>query len=246
MATSASLTRDNIIATSLRRCGVLGEGETASADQVSDAATALTIIVKELDSAPWFKWFIKSAVTQVATAAGTASYDLAADVNWVEAVSYNDGANQYPLTPITVGEYAKIHNKSVQGLPQFYFVSYDLTTPKIYVWPAPSAVKNLDYWYRRKIDLFDNSSDTGDFPEAAYRLLVTKLAVDLGFEYGIELGRQQLLIAAYNEALQNLMSTEGQQLTSEAIIRESQRPNSPEGAMLGIRPQPLATANGSK
>lgn len=244
MATSASLTRDNVIAAALRRCGVLGEGETASADQVTDAATALTLIVKELDSAPWFKWFIKSAVTQVATAAGTASYSLAADVNWVEAISYNDGTNQWPLTPITVGEYAKIPKKDVQGLPQYYFVSYDLATPKVYVWPAPSATANLDYWYRRKSDLFDNASDTGDFPEAAYRLLVTKLAVDLGFEYGIELGRQQLIIAAYNESLQNLMSTEGQQITSEAITRESQRPNSPEGSMVGIRPTAIPQVGG--
>ena len=241
MATSLSLTRDQIIQTALRRCGVLAEGETPSSDQYTDGATALSIIVKEFDSAPWFKWFIKSAETTVATVVGTAAYDLASDVLWVEAMVYDDGSVHYPLEPLTVGEYAKIQNKSVQGLPMYYFVSYDLDTPKVYVYPAPSATQSLNYWYRRKIDLFDNSTDTTDFPEQAYRVLITKLAVDLSFEYGIDVNRQQLLIAAYNEALQNTQADQGQQITGQTTTRESQLLNSPEDNMLGIRPPVINT-----
>lgn len=236
MATTLSLQRDDIIKIALRRIGVLSEGESPSTSQTTDAATALDIIVKEFDAAPWFKWFIKSTETTVATVAGTASYALAADVQWVESVVYDDGTTHYPLEPLSVGEYAKIPNKTRQGLPMYYFVSTDLGTPKLYVYPAPNEVKTLNYWYRRKSDLFDNSTDTGDFPEEAYRLLVSKLSVDLSLEYGVPENRQQVLIGLYNEALQNVMSLHGQQISGQQATKDSQLLNDPGEPFIGIRP----------
>jgi len=54
MATSGSydfdLTRNEIITSALRKCGAVAQGESPSAEQISEGAEALNVIVKDLDS----------------------------------------------------------------------------------------------------------------------------------------------------------------------------------------------------
>lgn len=242
MATSFTMTRDNIIKASMRKAGILASGATPSASETTDAAELLNAILKMYDAAPWFKWFIKSASATVSTANGTASYDLAADTQWVETVTLTESGNfQVPLVLITQGEYASIVNKARLGIPTHAFISTDLATPKIYLWPTPNATLTVNYWYRRKVDIFDNSSDTGDLPQEWYMLLVAKLAVALGFEMGKPLELMQMLIMDADSIEKMVMGNQVQQITGQEVMAPSPTINSPrtaEPTMKRLEPGP--------
>jgi hypothetical protein len=90
MATVLSLTRDNIIYAALQKLGVLEQGGTPAADEISEAATSLNIIMKSFDSATWFKWLIKSEPLAISTVSGIEYYTLDSDIKWVESATVTE------------------------------------------------------------------------------------------------------------------------------------------------------------
>lgn len=227
MATSLALTRDDFIKAALRRIGALGQGETPTTNEIDEAVPVLNSIIKEFDSFTNFKWFIKSANSTVAAAIGTNSYNLAADVQWVESVVYNDGTFDYPLEQLTVGEYAGIQNKTRQGTPTHYFISTDLSTPKLYVYFTPYQTGTFKYWYRRKTDIFDNSSDVLDLPQEWTRAIVLMLTADLSAEYGKPIQDQTFYYTLAEQAIQRAIRNQDTQLTGQEVTRPSLEINNP-------------------
>lgn len=216
MATSLSLTRDSIITSALRKLGILEAGASASSSQITDAAEALDIIVKSFDAAPWFKDFSKSASATASVTGSASSTILASDVAWVESATFTISGIDYPLMLISSKEYANMAAKGREAThPSYAFVSDDLSTPVMYVYPEPIATGNVTYWYRRKIDLFDNSSDTGDFPPSWYRVLVLMLTAELSFEYRLPLEERALLEQRADKALQFAMQEQTTRVVSD-------------------------------
>ena len=78
MATSSStdfnLTRDELLLGALRLVGKSGRGKTASASDIADAAEALELMVKQLQSTGVHLWKVKAATLFIQK--GTQSYDL--------------------------------------------------------------------------------------------------------------------------------------------------------------------------
>lgn len=216
MATSLALTRNNIIASALRKLGIIEAGGSASAEQILDAAEALNIIVKSFDSATWFKSFSKSISATASITGSSPSTSLASDVAWVEAATFTVSGIDYPLELISSKEYANLAAKGREAThPDFAFVSNDLSTPTIYVYPEPVATGNVTYWYRRKIDLFDSSSDVGDFPDQWYRVLILMLTAELSYEYRLPLEERMLLDKRASESLNFAMQDQNTRVTSD-------------------------------
>lgn len=185
MATALGYNATTIIEEVLRKLGVLGEGASASTNQKNDALKALNFITKSFDADVYNRWFIKSASTTEAYTAGTNNNDLATDVLWIEEAVWETTATTttVQLTELKHGEYARITNKSTQATPEYYFLSTDLSTPKLYVYPTPTANGSVYYWYRRKVDIFDNTSDTPDIPDEWLYWLVLQLTADMADHY---------------------------------------------------------------
>lgn len=228
MATALSITRDNIIEAALRRAGVLAAGNTPSSSELADAAEVLNAIVKSYDAAPWFKWFIKSEPLSFNTTNGTESYILSPQAMWVESMVVKESTLFSPLTLLTVGEYAHIQSRGVRvGIPTHAFISTDNETPKAFLYPVPNAVFTVNYWIRRKADIFDNSSDTGDFPPEWYHVLIWKLALELAFEYGRPIQIIDRIALALERAENTAMGNQTQQITGQEITKPSLMLNSP-------------------
>ena len=135
---------------------------------------------------------------------------------------------EHPIELITVGEYASIVDKNRKGeFPQFAFMTNDLSTPKLYVWPVPDQSLAIKMWVRRKIDLLDSSSDTFDLPEEWYRPVVYLLALDLAPEYGVTLAERQDLRQVTMEALELAKQNQTQQIVGQEIDRPSLGLNAP-------------------
>lgn len=244
MATSLILTRDDIIKAALRRIAALSEGETPSATQVTDAAQALNVIVKQFDSAPWIKYLMKSAEQTFSTSSGTASYDLAADDLWIETMTIQITTDiDIPLKIITVGEYNLIIDKARAGTPTHAYVTDDLDIPgatipdqKVFLWPTPNATLTVNYISRRKMDLFDSSADFSNFPDAWTRYVIFQLAADLAFEYKLELNKIVLLQQSADTSLQFAMQDQVKQIDGQEIQRPSLELNSVDESIKTKRP----------
>lgn len=183
--------RDSIINNALRRLHTVNSGATGNVNQIADAVHALALIVKRFDSDPRLKMFHDYTVKTVAVVANDASKALAAGVLTVEGAYYErtSDSTKTPLKPMTQREWIEAANEDsdTTGIPKFYYVSEDgdrAATVTMFFYPAVSADGTIHYWARDKIDLFDNATDTSDFPDSWTRLLVLQLTADLAWEYG--------------------------------------------------------------
>ena len=219
--------RDTIITSSLRKLGILKSGGTGTANQVSDAAHALNLIVKQYDSDPKLKMFLGYTVKSVAVSANDSSKALAAGVLNVEGCYYkktSDGSVR-PLKPMSQKEYMEsLASEGTADVPEFFYVSEEgdrSATVTMYFSPKIAAAGTLYYWSRDKIDLFDNSTDQTDFPDSWVRFLEWQLAADLAWEYGKGLEEimalQQIADRAY------MFATEQQVMVTDH--RKTEQPN---------------------
>lgn len=116
MSTSGSInftrTRDQLIKGALRKCGILAEGETASAQQIEEGAEALNVLVKYWKSMGINLWCYQDIA--VFPVVGQAQYnigatgDRAASTYFVTTLSADAAASAstITLTNVTLGSYS--------------------------------------------------------------------------------------------------------------------------------------------
>lgn len=215
-STNFTVTRDQIISGALRLCGALALGETATADQVSEASEALNMLVKAWEADGMALWAVKEY--SLALTAGTNAYNMgiAQTINIpkpnkvIQAILHDTVSNvDIPMRVITRDEYNRLGNKTTSGMPiQIYYEplrDYGV----LHTFPTPDATaastKQIKITYMRPFEDFDASTDEPDFPQEWFEALKYGLATRLAGEYGISLDdrRQLLQEAAYikSEAL---------------------------------------------
>ncbi len=251
MATSGSfdwtMTRDQLIEDALQDIGALGQGQTASAAQVSEASTVLNRIVKNwqaegirLWTIDWkTKTFTASSVvtnggdtyTCIRSHTSSASNEPGVGADWTTywkktgtggsawatSTSYSAIGDftvdsdtigidrafirynnvDYPVEIIGRDEYASIPDKSATGRPTKLWFEMKLDgSSVVYLYPQPDKTDYVLHYFRvRKLEDFDNSGDTPDFPERWIAPLQAELAYRLSFKYGLPLAERQLLRA---------------------------------------------------
>lgn len=191
MATTLSTTRDNIIEAALRRLRVLASGGSGSANQLSDGAQALNFILKQLEQDPNVAFNLDVAWTGgTSIAAGATSINLGtADITAVAAYYIDDATStRNELISISWEKFLATSDSTgaSQDTPKYFVCTTDQSQAnvKLFVTPAPSAAGNIFHWAKKRLDLFDNASDTSDIPDAWERYLVLQLTADLAREYG--------------------------------------------------------------
>lgn len=227
MATAYTMTRDTIIAYALRRIGVVAVGETPSANLVTEAAALLNILVKELDIEPWLSNKITASALSVAVSANAATASLDTDALTVEGAYFlpNSGS-RIPLKPMSLRDKIEATGDSTAATTQiFYSVSRDhlSTNLTMYLYPVIPSAGNIYYFAKKKLDIFDNASDTGDLPPYFYRYLVFQLAVDLAFGLGKGLEDIDRLAAQADRCYQKLAAWEGREVKQHLSDQPSTR-----------------------
>ena len=196
-STNFSTSRDNLINGALRLVGGIGQGETGTASQISEASDTLNMMIKGMMNLGMPLWAVKKQT--ITLTASTPSYDIglgktvntAKPLKVYNAYVHNTSTNiDIPIRIISRDEYLRFSGKYAEGLPVNLYYDPQTVYGTINVYPAPSSSVASDYslviHYQRPFEDFDSASDEPDFPQEWYEVIKYGLAVRLAGEYGLE------------------------------------------------------------
>lgn len=203
------VTRDDIIKASLRTLRVIAIGETPAAEDYTNCAFALNILLKELNTLGYLQWvyqtihipFVASQNTYTIDEDGTPSYVGYRPVK-IAHVWRRDGSSppiDTPMSPLSRQQYDQMTPKAITGVPTNWYydpqlgdtVSGATSLPSVYVWPAPVDTTYTMYLcIQRPIqDIATGSSSTQNFDVSQewFRTLRWLLADEVSHEYEVDL-----------------------------------------------------------
>ncbi len=195
--TTYSTTRDDIIKRALRLVGGLGQGETPTADQTTEAALALNMLVKHLTNRGMLLWARQEiSITPVASQEAyeigpgkTYDYDRPVKVYSVDRYNASTGVT-IGLIPLSQADFNSVNTTNNTGTPSQYWIEPLRDSTKIHLFPLPStsfvASETIKIYYQATIEDFASSTDNPDVPQEFFDLLVYGLANRLAIEYGVE------------------------------------------------------------
>lgn len=227
MAYTQGITRDNLISDVLRMLGVLASGGTASANQISEGATALNMALKALDS---MNIANEQTVLLSTMSITTGAYfgTMSAGVHSVLAASYAITGNPYAGFPLKL---VPIHQLWERDAPEYGIPSRcaavlagarGTTTGecgKLLLDKKAFTGISVEVVYRQMLPVLSSASETVTLRDEYLRLVKYMTAVDLAGSYGLELGYRQELRAALNDAI---------------LLAQSANPSIDQSAMLKI------------
>jgi hypothetical protein len=216
--TNWTLQRDDIITRALRICGVVGEGEVASASQITEGASALNALVKEYQTDGMPLWKIVQYTGFAYTATTSYPIGIGATVNQVAPLKVLQAFNRdssvtpntdQPMLIVTLQDYLYLGSKQSTGRPtQFYYqtpgeggtipASDMQGTITVYPKPDATSIANLTCIIigQKPFENFDASTDIPDFPSYWFNAVIWGLAADLSFEKGVPLAERGMIIKA--------------------------------------------------
>lgn len=222
MATSGTyaynITAGNLITDALRTLGVLEEGGTASATQLSDCLPSLEMYVKSLSKYGLNLWTINSASESETLVASTSTYttDYPA-LKILEIIHRDTDGNDTPLTPNSREEWWRIGDKTTTGTPtQFFFDPNNAssTAGTIYLWPVPDttvAGDTIRIVYQFYVQDITATTNTIDVPQEWLETIKYGLAVRLAPMYGYPTQERTLLLREYNQMLKDNLDWDREQ-----------------------------------
>ena len=194
------LTRDELITAALRKLGVLAEGQTPTAQNLSDGALAVNTLIAALRSIGMPLWARKTYAFN--PVANTGMYQIGI------GKTFN---TPYPLHVLQAYRQDSSNTTKIymEVIPNFNYNLYPTTsggTPiqlsyqpfinygEIRLWPVPDSTatsSTITIVYQAPFEYFNASTDTLSFPEEWYLAVIYKLAVLLAPEWGIPLADRQ-------------------------------------------------------
>lgn len=210
-----SVNRDNLITGALRLCGVIAQGDTPTATQITEGAEALNYLVKSWQADGMPIW--ATTTYTVTPVSGTTSYVLTGPkpLKMLQAWNRQTASNvDIPMRILTRQEYNILGNKKTSGNPIQIYFEPNRETSTVYLFPTPdatSAANNVIYLVaQRSYADFDASTDTPDFPQEWYEAVKYGLAVRLAGDYGMPLQDRRQLIAEAKEIKDNALFSSGE------------------------------------
>ena len=194
------LTRDQLTTAAMRKLGVIAQGQTPSADDLTNAAMALNMAVAELRALGmplWKRTSYSWTPTTGQYSIGTGyTINSTAPLRVYQAYRVDSGSTaKIPMDVIGLEDYNRL--PTTPGSPPIK-LNYDPKVNYGYInlWPQPDSTNtaSVTIVYQVPYDYFNASTDTMDFPEEWYNAIVYKTAVLIAPEWGIPLPDRQLLI----------------------------------------------------
>jgi hypothetical protein len=203
----------DIIRLVLKDTGVLGVGQSASAEDTNDLFDTMNIMIAEWNSKRWLLFHLID-VSLVST--GQISYTIGTggDFNTPRPDRLENGCffrqlitasspNQidYPLEILESREdYSRIALKQLLTIPQFIFYDPGFPLGTIYPWPVPQATTyELHLLLKSQLSQFANLADTIELPAQYFGALRYNLACRVRSMY--QLPPEPTLISLATDAL---------------------------------------------
>lgn len=186
-------TARDLIKASLRLIGAIATGETPSADEQTDALSAMNRMIDSWSNESLIIYEKVREEFSLTVNDGEYTIGASGDFNTtrpmrIEAATYEDQsaspAFEYPINIINLDEWANIQAKDLTGIPtHLYFeTSYPLAT--IHLWPKPDTADKLVLYSWKPLSSFASANATASLPPGYEDALVYNLAVRLAPEYG--------------------------------------------------------------
>jgi hypothetical protein len=226
MATSNNtiwqLTRDEIINASLRKIGVVGEGVSANAQQLTDAAQALNAVIAEFQTLGMLLW--KRVETAIPlTTASTYRIGIGQTVNTPFPLKVSQAnlvlsgsSTNLDMTIISRNEFNNLPTAVGTPIQLTYqpFVNYGEMT----VWPSPDVTvpsgSTVVLTYHEAFDYFTAGTQTADFPQEWHNALVYGLASSLADEYSLPLDDRKWIERQADKRLSIALSSATEEVSS--------------------------------
>lgn len=194
--TTYSTSRNLIIEGALRILGVTAQGESPNSDMITEAASALNMMVKAWEADGMPLWATKEY--SIPLTASVASYRIGVGqtintpkpLRVLQAFLRNTSTNiDIPMRVLTRSEYNLLGNKAITGQPIQVYYDPQRVYGDLYVFPTPDSNSEtntqIHIIYQRPFEDFNSSTDEPDFPQEWFDALKFGLASRLAPEYGL-------------------------------------------------------------
>jgi hypothetical protein len=193
----ALTTAGDLITFALKTAGVLGVGQTASAEDANDGLVLLSAMFAQWQRQRWLIW---SLVDTALTSTGATTYTVGLtgdfaiarpdkiDSAFVRLLSSNPTPIDWPLVIIEAREdYNLIAAKTLQSVPVALFYDSAYPTGILRIWPVPPAsIYEIHITTKVKLPALTALTDLLTVPPEYTEALIYSLAVRLCMNYGIE------------------------------------------------------------
>lgn len=199
MATSGitinQLSRDDIINAALRKLVVIGEGQTANANQLITGAQALNNIVAEFRTLGMSVWARKQYTLPLVIGQSAYTFGIGQTVNTAYPLRiYSAQLEQPPsynvkidMNQMSFVDFNLLPSDST-GVPVNFAYQPQVNKGVVSIWPTPDAStlpnSRIVFTYQAPFEYFITGVDTPDFPEEWNNALIYQLCVNLSDEFG--------------------------------------------------------------
>jgi hypothetical protein len=209
-------TRDQLVTDALRKCGALGDGETAAAAQLAAGANAINALIKAWAAHGLQIWKMETVeslmslmVDEDGLTVGVLQEIVTSNLplKLISAYRYDTLSEvSVPLTIEARERFFDLPNLTSEGAPVTVYFQPLKTTGIFYAWPLPdghwstNGVFKLDFQVQ-----FTNTttgSDVLDMPDHWEEALIYNLAARLAPEYGLSINDRNVLKMEAKETLQ--------------------------------------------
>jgi hypothetical protein len=204
-----TLTRDNIINAALRKIGVIGIGETAEAEMITNGALALNGLLKEwsgIHSAPWrvTNASLTTTASQNYVSLTGTTYSMAILKAIISTSSTRNIVKELNL--VESHDFLEYLNQTSEtGEPTIGWASVEsgASLSKLYLYPIPDATYYIDVEFLRVLQDFGASGDNMQMSASWGSALIYGLAADLSHEYSCPMNERQALRGEAERTLKN-------------------------------------------
>lgn len=209
-------TREQLRDMILRKLGVIGAGDTATAEDAAITYEAIDARLKELHKLGILWFNVSGAQTSVSLAAGVATATISAtDYLFPVTLMLVVGTQQYPVTLIGHREYQAITDKATTGEPSKAFINGST----VYLWPVPQSAYTAKLTYQA-IAADTESNAAADVPVSMIRAFATVVAADLVDDFGLPDNRASRIFSQQEAAVRTLRALNAEAVDSTPVTPE--------------------------
>lgn len=212
------MTPSALILLALKQANVLGVGQTASAEDMTDSFALMNMMLAQWQRKRYMVYHLVES-SLVATGAQSYSVGIGGDFSierpakleyaYMRQAISTPYQVDYPLEILKSREdYDKIPIKGMQSFPRYAF--YDSAYPlgNLFIWPVPPSIYEIHITVMAQLQKFATPYDDFEMPEEYQEAIMYNLAVRLYPMYGLP--PNQVVVALAKASLNTIRNTNAQ------------------------------------
>lgn len=227
----------DLIKLALKNAGVIGEGQTPSAEDSNDAAQMLNAMLGQWQRR---RYLVYHLVEQSLSCTGAPSYSIGpggdfnmaarpAEINYAfarQVINANPNMIDYPISILPAREtYAQIAMKQLQSFPQWAWYDAGYPLGNLFVYPVITSQFSLYIGYAEILQSVTSLTDQINLPPEYFEALLYNLAIILAGVY--QLPVNPIVVGRAKAALETIRTVNAQipQMRMPSILRSDVRYN---------------------